>query len=240
MGAKEVVEVIGILIALLTLIFQFMPDPHDFTISVDPVKVDIEQDDIAYTSVEVDPGLLYNKDVNLRAESVSSSIRIFFDPVALEHGSKSASRICILAENGTLFGEHLITIVGSGSDGKNHSCILNLKVHSIDWSRIALTPAATPFEITDPKEGSSVSSTSTVSGHGALPDSQVSVYVMDKYSQKWLVGTAYPTKDGDWACSNVEIGQFGNQYAGQSFTIFAICTRDNISKETPHVNVIRS
>lgn len=96
------------------------------------------------------------------------------------------------------------------------------------------------FKIIEPKDGSSITDTTTVSGQGAIPGSQVILYDTDKYGHLWKIGTATPTQDGLWECNNVSIGQYGTQYAGQSFTIFANLTTYNKSYETSHIYVIRS
>jgi hypothetical protein len=97
-----------------------------------------------------------------------------------------------------------------------------------------------PFEIVEPKDGDDVNYRSTVSGHGAISGSLVKVYVVDKYTKTYSQGTAYPAENGNWTCSGLQIGQYGSQSAGQSFTVFANYTKDNISSETPHINVTRS
>jgi hypothetical protein len=98
----------------------------------------------------------------------------------------------------------------------------------------------TSFEITEPKEGSYVKHKSTVFGQGAMIGSSINIYVIDKYGQIYQEVTVDPTVDGLWTCSDINIGQFGTQYAGQNFTIFANFTKDNKSYETSHIHVTRS
>jgi uncharacterized membrane protein YhaH (DUF805 family) len=97
-----------------------------------------------------------------------------------------------------------------------------------------------PFKITEPNEGDTVKLISSVSGHGAPPGSSVDVYVIDQYGQTWPEGTANTTTDGSWECKSVYFGQYGSQYVGQKFTMFAKLTEDGKTYQTPSVNVIRS
>lgn len=94
-----------------------------------------------------------------------------------------------------------------------------------------------PFEITEPKEGSHVNLTSTVSGHGAVPSSSVKVYVIGKY-QPYLEGTTTAHNDGNWTCE-IHCGD-GPQQVGESYKIFANSTQNGKYYETPYINVIRS
>lgn len=98
-----------------------------------------------------------------------------------------------------------------------------------------------PFEITKPKDSSSVNVISTVSGHGAIPGSSVSIYVMDDLGQEWLQSTVGTTKDGRWECNSANFGQYGSGFTGKNFFIYATTlTRNNEIYETPHITVNRS
>lgn len=94
-----------------------------------------------------------------------------------------------------------------------------------------------PFEITEPKDNSFVSSKITVSGHGAMPESDVSVYVI--YN-----GAPYPqqsiqsTTNGVWRLSDVKIGKEHDE--GKEFTIYATCTKDGVNCTTLPISVTRS
>jgi len=97
-----------------------------------------------------------------------------------------------------------------------------------------------PFKITEPNEGDTVKQISSVSGHGAPPSSSVDVYVIDQYGQTWPEGTTSTTSDGSWERGGIHFGQYGSQYVGQKFSIFAKLTEDDRTYQTPNVNVIRS
>lgn len=97
-----------------------------------------------------------------------------------------------------------------------------------------------PFEITEPKEGNYVDSTSTIYGHGAIPGSLVRLFVIDRYGQHWSQGTVISTDSGLWVFNGVHFGQSGSEYFGQDFKIFADLTKDGRSYETQQIDVVRS
>lgn len=114
---------------------------HDFSASVDSMLVNVDQGSTTHISVEVHPGYLYFENVSLRAESVPPDINVFFEPKELKHGSNTVSQVNIYAEKEAPPGEHLISIVSDGADGKEHVCKFTLKV-----SGSTPTPIATPTE----------------------------------------------------------------------------------------------
>lgn len=92
------------------------------------------------------------------------------------------------------------------------------------------------FEITEPNGGSYVDGPCTISGHGAIPGSSISVYVKNDYGS-WFQGTTIPIGDGRWE-KDVTVGQDGRNY-GKKFRIYAI-TNDGMKHATPSLIVYRS
>ena len=78
--------------------------------------------------VDLIPALLYKKDVHLRSKSVPSGIHVQFNPEIIKHGKKSTSDVTISVDKDAIPGNHLISIVCNGSDGKEHICKLTLNV----------------------------------------------------------------------------------------------------------------
>jgi len=103
-------------------------DAHDFSCSVDPMRIYIDQGSTDKTFVKLDYGYLYDKNVNLRSESLPPNIKVQFEPEKLKHGENSISTVTISIEKEASLGEHLISIIGSGSDGKEHLCKLIINV----------------------------------------------------------------------------------------------------------------
>lgn len=234
MNTKGVINVtsVGVLIAVLTFIFIFVPDVHDFTISVDPTQIDIEQGGIVSTAVEVDSGLLYYEVVSLRAESVPSLIRVDFEPRTLKHGSRSVSTLTIVAENETPTGEYLISIVGSGAD-KEHGCKLTLKVHNRGWSPLAVTPTETQTEIniTYPLDGASVGITESVKGtQKNIPaGDEIWIFVHPHTENKYYPQrSSAAIQNGEWSLS-VCIGSESD--AGKKFDIIAVLADTKAQEE---------
>jgi len=96
------------------------------------------------------------------------------------------------------------------------------------------------FEINNLKTGDFVKETQTISGHGAIPSSKVSVYVIDDLGHKWLQNTINTTEDGEWTCEGVIFGEDRRGDIGKDFTVYATLNKDNTIYETPHVTVTRS
>lgn len=105
-----------------------------------------------------------------------------------------------------------------------------------------IAPGLIPsFEITEPEEGDFVEVTSTVSGHGAIPGSNVKLYIADDIGNKWLQNTVNTTPSGDWRCEKVTFGKDRRDDIGKKFIIYATTlTKNNEIYETPHITVIRS
>jgi hypothetical protein len=93
------------------------------------MEVNIVQGNNANILFEVHSGWFYHEDVHMRAESVPSGISLNFEPEVLKRGDKSVSQVNVSVDKNTSTGEHVISIIGDGPDGKEHDCKLKLKVH---------------------------------------------------------------------------------------------------------------
>jgi hypothetical protein len=101
---------------------------HDFSFSVNPMIIDVNQSGIGHMNVDVILGLMYDNDITLRSGSESSSIHFQFEPQIIKHRSKSTSNVTISVDKDVSPGEQPISIVFDGSDGREHICNLILNV----------------------------------------------------------------------------------------------------------------
>jgi hypothetical protein len=147
-----IIGVAGVIIALAGVIIAFFAIPHifDFGISIDPMTLNVDPGSVTQTSVTASFGLLYNKDLSLRAESLPSGIHVQFGPDFLTKGDKSVSKVTVTIEKNVNSDDYWIPIVCTGSDGKEHDCKLKLHVNNnkqISTTRETLTTETTAPEI---------------------------------------------------------------------------------------------
>lgn len=124
----KAIEIILALVGILLTVFYCIPQFHDFAPSVNPMEVNIAQGGNENILFEVHSGWLYHEDVCLRADSVPSGISINFEPEMLRHGDKSISQVTVSVDKNTSIGEHVISLIGDGYDGKEHDCKLKLNI----------------------------------------------------------------------------------------------------------------
>lgn len=96
-----------------------------------------------------------------------------------------------------------------------------------------------PFEITEPKDGDFVGRSCTVGGHGAIPGSEVNIYVINDLKNKYPQDTVGTTQDGSWESNKVIFGEDRSDDAEKEFIVFATITKNDITYETPHTTVNR-
>ncbi len=130
-----IVGLLGIIVTVLLAISS-----NDFSISVDPMIVnDVKQGGTASTQTKIDFGLLYDEDVSLRTETIPG-IDIRFEPDLITDKDKCVSKGIISVSEDVPAKKHLISIVGTGSDGEQHNCTLELTVVSTKGSISIMSP----------------------------------------------------------------------------------------------------
>jgi hypothetical protein len=147
--ATGIIGVLLTLVSVLLYVFYGIPEFHDFTTSVDPMEVNIAQGSNANTVFEVYSGWFYQEDVYLRADSVPSGISLHFEPEMLKRGDKSISKVTVSVDKNTSIGEHVISLIGDGHDGKEHDCKLKLNISGATQtvSPTTKTTASLPIQI---------------------------------------------------------------------------------------------
>ncbi|MFZ3058112.1 MAG: hypothetical protein WA102_00110 [Candidatus Methanoperedens sp.] len=83
------------------------------------------------------------------------------------------------------------------------------------------------YEITIPKPNSEVDQIITVGGHGAIPSSEIKVFVIDDNGNRWLEGTTFPDTGGSWELYPVYIGRPNGADKGKMYVIYASMTTQN-------------
>lgn len=109
----------------------------------------------------------------------------------------------------------------------------------IAWIVIpSLIPA---FEITSPKNSDEVDQLISVSGHGAIPGSEIEVLVIDDIGQKWPQGITYSNTEGYWELHAVHIGRQNGIDIGKEYIIYAsLKTPKGTIYSTKSIQVARS
>ena len=96
------------------------------------------------------------------------------------------------------------------------------------------------FEITSPKEGRLVNQIINVGGHGAIPGSEIEIFVVDNLGHKWTPGTTFSEMKGNWELYPVYIGEPGDKDRGKRYEIYALLKTPGQNYSTKHIQVTRS
>ena len=115
---------VGILISIWSA-----PKVNDFSAFVNQMVVDVKQGNSTNIRVDVIPGWFYKKDVRLRSKHLPSGIQVKFEPEIIKNGKKSTSNVTISAKENVILGEHLMSVVCDGADGKKHVCKFALNIN---------------------------------------------------------------------------------------------------------------
>jgi len=188
---------------------------------------DVDQGGTTNFTVTVYSGLLYHKDVSLRAE-YEPYIDVCFSPKILKHGDKPVSMVRISAEKEAPLGEHLISIVSNGADGKEHICKFTLNV-----SGSTPTPAETPNpKITIIYPSNMVHRHENITGTAKnIPkESHMWVVVYPHIKNRYYPMGEVEHPNGEWVCF-ATIGSPDKNEVGARFDIIVILADNQKTQE---------
>lgn len=129
------IAIIGVLVAIATLVITVIiwiyPNPApspNFSISVNPMQGAVQQTGLTQTTINVKGLDGYKYPVSLRASNQPSEMLINFIPKSGVSSNGFTSTMSINVGANLPANDYIITINGTGSDGKEHSCKYTLTV----------------------------------------------------------------------------------------------------------------
>ena len=134
-----IIALIGAILAPFVAHWLAPPPPPDFSISINPMKGEVQQGGVIQTTVTVMGIHGYDLTVSLSAGEQPSGVVVTFVPPIGGPTPSYTSNVMINVNPSAPVGVYTIIIKGTGADGKEHSCNYILTVNPM-----TITPTPTP------------------------------------------------------------------------------------------------
>ncbi|MBE9593341.1 MAG: hypothetical protein IMF19_07650 [Proteobacteria bacterium] len=129
---RIIISIIVVILATIGATWAFWLNslPSDFDISINPMKGEVQQGGVIITTITIKGIQGYEHPVNLSASGHPSDIVVTFILPIGGPTSSYTSTVTIKVNPNVPVGDYKIIMKGTGTDGKEHSCIYALTVKS--------------------------------------------------------------------------------------------------------------
>jgi hypothetical protein len=200
---------LGVLVAIAAIVVTLITRPRpeqDFTLSVIPMQGTIQQGAVTQTTIHVKGTGGYKHPVSLSTTGQIPDVLIAFSPPFGSAAPAYTSTMTVNVGAKVRPGDCIITIKGTGADGKEHTCKYTLSISIPSKSVNVKTETTEPIPqvaITTPKSEEEVPISTTVTGtiSGKLPEGRYMWVVINPHTspgQWWPQGGRIEPWSGHW------------------------------------------